>query len=85
MKTARGLGIPALVVALALTVVGCNTTSEEAGKAGTVEQEHLLTTQACSTVPWIREQAREAFCASMPEVNDYMSLRRLHEERVQQQ
>ena len=85
MKTARGLGTSALVVALALTMVGCDTTSEEARKAGTVEQERPLNTQVCNTAPWIREHAPEGLCASTPEVDDYMSLRRLNEERVQRQ
>jgi hypothetical protein len=83
MNTTRRLGISALVAALALTLVGCTTTSEEAERVSSVEKARPLNTQVCNAPSWIREHAPAGLCESTREVDDNMSLRRLHEERQQ--
>ena len=81
MNTAHMLGTSALVAALTLTLVGCNQASEEAKTVTTVEKERFANTQVCNTAAWIRERAPAGVCDEAPDVDDNMSLRRLHEER----
>lgn len=83
MNTARTLGTSAAIIALALALVGCNPTSEAAGKVSTVEKTRLLNAEVCNTASWIRDHAPAGLCTSTLEVDDNMSLRRLHEERKQ--
>lgn len=82
MYTARTLGTSALVAALAMTLIGCNSTSEEA-KVSTVEKIRPLNTEVCNATSWIRERAPAGLCTSTPDVDDEMSLLRLHLERRQ--
>lgn len=81
MNTARTISTSALIAALALTLVGCNQTSEEAKKVTTVDKEPSVNTEVCNTAAWIRDQAPAGLCETTPAVDDNMSLRRLHEER----
>lgn len=81
MDTTRTIGISALVCALALGVVGCNQTSANTKADTTVQRERIANTEVCNAAPWIRERAPEGLCTRAPEVDDDMSLRRLHEER----
>lgn len=83
MDTTRTIGISALVCALALGVVGCNQTSANTKADTTVQRERIANTEVCNAAPWIRERAPEGLCTRAPEVDDDMSLRRLHEEREQ--
>jgi hypothetical protein len=80
MNTARTISTSALVAALALTLVGCNQSSEDARKATTVETERSLNTEICNAAAWIRERAPAGLCSGTSVVDDNMSLRRLHEE-----
>ena len=81
MNTARTLGTSALLAALTLTLVGCNTASEDTRTVTTVEKERFANTEVCNAAAWIRERAPAGVCQSEPVVDDNMSLRRLHEER----
>lgn len=83
MDTTRTIGISALVCALALGVVGCNQTSANTKADTTVQRERIANTEVCNAAAWIRERAPEGLCTRAPEVDDDMSLRRLHEEREQ--
>ena len=81
MDTTRTIGISSLVCALALGVVGCNQTSASTRADTTVQRERIANTEVCNAASWIRERAPEGLCTRAPEVDDNMSLRRLHEER----
>ena len=83
MNIAHALGASALVAALALALVGCNQTSKDAKSVITVDKEHVANTEVCNSSAWIRERASAGICGSTPVVNDYMNLRRLHEELEQ--
>jgi hypothetical protein len=79
MNTARTVSISAIACALAVALVGCNQTS--AGTADTAVLRERLNTEVCYAAPWIRERAPAGLCESTHEIDDSMSLRRLHEER----
>lgn len=81
MDTTRTIGISALACALALGVAGCNQPSANTKADTTVQRERIANTEVCNAAAWIRERAPEGLCTHPPEVDDNMSLRRLHEER----
>ena len=81
MNNARTLGTTAVISALALTLVGCNQTPEDAKPVTIVEKERFANTEVCNAAPWIRAQAPAGVCEQTPVADDSMSLRRLHEER----
>jgi len=79
MNIAHILGGSALVAALALTLVGCNQSSEDAKTLTTVEKERVTSTQVDNTAAWIRERVSAAVTGDeAPGIDDNMSLRRLH-------
>lgn len=80
MSIIRTIGTSALVAALALSVAGCNRTSDVTRTVTTVETSRFANTEICNTAAWIRDRAPAGVCSSESVVDDNMSLRRLHEE-----
>ena len=83
MNIPRTVGTSALVAVLALTVAGCNRPAQGAAKVPTIEKERVSNSEICNSAAWIRERAPEGMCEHGPFVDDDMSLRRLHEERLE--
>jgi hypothetical protein len=85
MHTAPTLSASALVIALALTLVGCSPSSEEGEHASTVEETRPLNTEVCNASSWIREHAPAGLCTSTldEDEDEGMKSLRLHSERRQ--
>lgn len=79
MNAVRTVGVSAVACALAVALAGCGQTS--AGKADATVPKERFNTEVCNAAPWIRERAPAGLCESTAEVDDDMSLGRLHEER----
>lgn len=82
MNTTRTVGASALVAVLALTLAGCERPAQGAAKLPAVEKERFSNTEVCNTAAWIRERAPAGMCDDESVMDDDLSLRRLHEERL---
>ena len=82
MNDIRIIGASAVIAAAALGLAGCADTSSDGKTAGHVEQKQSVNTKICSMPGYIRERAPAGVCTPATAVDDDMSLRRLHEERV---
>jgi|GEM_PF-3147492 len=80
MNTTRLFASALVVAALTGLVAGCGLTAGDAETATTVDKVPIANTEVCRTAAWIRERAPEGVCEDAPELDDNMSLRRMHEE-----
>jgi hypothetical protein len=81
MNTAHTVGVSAIVACVVLALAGCGQESEAADVDSTVQGPRFVNTEVCNAAAWIRERAPEGLCTSALDVDDDMSLRRLHLER----
>lgn len=64
MRTTRVLGASALVIALTLPLVGCDTS--RGANVSTVDETRPRNTEVCNAPSWIREHAPAGLCDSTP-------------------